>query len=96
MKQNLRDAVEDGNNLIDFMDSTGYIRLESGTSAKSTDLYKAYERWCRDNLEKALSQKSFIQFLQQNEGKYGIAYSKHVLGDQRGFHGIFVQVNVDF
>ena len=96
MKKNLKDAVEDGNNLIDFMDSTGYIRLEHGTSAKSTDLYKAYERWCRDNLEKALSQKSFIQFLRQNEGKYGISYSKHVLGDQRGFHGIFVQVNVDF
>lgn len=96
MEKNLQDAMEDGNNLLQFMQSTGYIRLEKGTMAKSTDLYKAYSRWCNDNLEKPLSQKSFIQFLRQNESSYGISYSKHVLGDQRGFHDLFVQVNVDF
>lgn len=96
MEKNLQDAMEDGNNLLQFMQSTGYIRLEKGTMAKSTDLYKAYSRWCNDNLEKPLSQKSFIQFLRQNEAVYGISYSKHVLGDQRGFHGLFVQINVDF
>ena len=96
MEKNLQDAMEDGNNLLQFMQSTGYIRLEKGTMAKSTDLYKAYSRWCNDNLEKPLSQKSFIQFLRQNESAYDISYSKHVLGDQRGFHGLFVQVNVDF
>lgn len=96
MQKNLQDAIEDGNNLVQFMDSTGYIRLEANTSAKSTDLYKAYTRWCSDNLEKPMSQKSFIQFLRQNESTYGISYTKHVPGGQRGFYGVFVQINVDF
>lgn len=96
MQRNLQEAIEEGNNLVQFMDSTGYIRLEKGTMAKSTELYKTYAKWCEDNLEKPLSQKSFIQFLRQNESTYGITYSKHVLGDQRGFHGIFVQHSVAF
>ncbi len=91
MQQNLRDAMEDGNNLVDFMTSIGYIRLESGTKATSRDLYNTYCLWCRDNLEKPLSQKTFTQFLRQNEKTYAITYSKHVLGDQRGFEGIFIQ-----
>lgn len=93
MEQNLLDAVEESNNLVQFMESSGYIKLEKGTCAKSIQLYKVYARWCYDNLERPLSQKTFIQFLRQNEGVYGITYSKHVLGDQRGFHGIFVQVD---
>ncbi len=76
--------------MVQFMASSGYIGLEAGAAAKSTQLYAAYGQWCADNLEKPLSQKSFIQFLRQNETSYGITYSKHVLGDQRGFHGIFV------
>lgn len=96
MKKNLQNAMESGNNLIDFMESTGYISLETGTKAKSTDLYKAYKRWCADNLENALSQRSFVEFLRHHESAYGIRYSKHVLNNQRGFENILVQVNPDF
>ena len=95
MERTLREAVEEGNNLVQFMESTGYIRLEAGTQAKSIYLYRAYQKWCEDNLEKPLSQKSFIQFLRQNESTYGITYSKHVLDGQRGFRGIFVQQTIE-
>lgn len=91
MEKNLEEAVAEGNNLVQFMESTGYIVLEKGTVARSTALYQAYENWCSDNLEKPLSQKSFTQFLRQNESTYGITYSKHAMGDQRGFHGIHVK-----
>ena len=45
------------------MESSGYIILEKGSVARSTSLYTAYEQWCTDNLEKPLSQKTFVQFL---------------------------------
>ncbi|MBR5547891.1 MAG: DNA primase [Clostridia bacterium] len=91
MEQNLEEAVAEGNNLVQFMESTDYIVLEKDAVACSTALYRAYGRWCEDNLEKPLSQKSFTQFLRQNESTYGITYSKHAMGDQRGFHGIHVK-----
>ena len=91
MEQNLEEAVAEGNNLVQFMESTGYIVLEKDAVACSTALYRAYGRWCDDNLEKPLSQKSFTQFLRQNENTYGITYSKHAMGDQRGFYGIHVK-----
>ena len=91
MEENLREAVAESNNLVQFMESSGYIILEKGSVARSTSLYTAYEQWCTDNLEKPLSQKTFVQFLRQNEVTYGISYSKHAVGDQRGFHGIQVK-----
>lgn len=41
-KHNLQAAIEDGNNVIGFMNSDGYIRLEKGTMATSKALYQAY------------------------------------------------------
>jgi putative DNA primase/helicase len=92
-QQNTLEAMEDSNNIAQFMDSTGYIRLEEGTASRSVDLYTAYKRWCKDNLEHPLSAKSFSQFLLQNQGKYGIRYSKHVLDNHRGFHNILVLID---
>lgn len=84
MERNLQEAVAEGNNLVQFMDSTGYIVLEKGTVACSTVLYRAYENWCSDNLEKPLSPKTSTQFLlPKNESTYGISYSKHAMREQR-------------
>lgn len=57
-ERNLREAMEDGNNIISFMESEGYIRLEKGTMATSKSLYAAYCKWCDDNTEKPMSAKS--------------------------------------
>lgn len=93
-QKNLQEAMDDSNNIPDFL-SSGYIRLEQGTHAKSTQLYAAYDRWCRDNLEKPLAQKTFVQYLRQNEKQYSIRYSKNVQDGNRGFFGILVQVNTE-
>ena len=41
-KKNLHEAMESGNNIIAFMQSSGYIRLEENTTATSKNLYQAY------------------------------------------------------
>lgn len=89
----VEEAMEDSNNVVQFMASTGYIRLEEGTASRSVHLYAAYKRWCKDNLENPISSKSFSQFLAANQAKYGIRYSKHVLDDHRGFHNILVLID---
>ena len=93
VKSNMQEAMEDSNNVVQFMASTGYIRLEEGTASRSVHLYAAYKRWCKDNLENPISAKSFSQFLAANQAKYGIQYSKHVLDDHRGFHNILVLID---
>ena len=95
-EDNLTKAMQDGNNIIVFMQSEGYIRLEKGTHATSKQLYSAYSQWCEDNLEKPLEERSFSNFLRQNEDKYKLTYTNNIaLGNgktARGFKGIHVKV----
>ena len=98
-KKNLHEAMESGNNIIAFMQSSGYIRLEENTTATSKNLYQAYCRWCEDNTEKPMSAKSFSGYLKENEKKYHIHYSTNIPSDNgknaRGFQGIHTQIRID-
>jgi putative DNA primase/helicase len=98
-ERNLREAMEDGNNIISFMKSEGYIGLEKGTMATSKSLYVAYCKWCDDNTEKPLSTKSFSGYLKQNEELYGIKHSTNISIEHgksaRGFQGVFVKIRTD-
>lgn len=98
-KKNLHEAMESGNNIIAFMQSSGYIRLEENTTATSKNLYQAYCRWCEDNTEKPMSAKSFSGYLKENEKKYHIHYSTNISSDNgknaRGFQGIHTQIRID-
>ena len=89
---NLNDAVSDGNNIIDFLASEGYIRFRADYEASSKNLYAAYKQWCDDNALNSLSQKSFGSFLKQNESRYNLEYTNKVnIGGgrfARGFVGI--------
>jgi phage/plasmid primase, P4 family, C-terminal domain len=69
---NLNDAVSDGNNIIDFLASEGYIRFRADYEASSKNLYAVYKQWCDDNALNSLSQKSFGSFLKQNESRYNL------------------------
>lgn len=95
-RANLQEAMEDGNNVISFMQSQGYVRLEAGTIATTKSLYEAYQQWCVDNTEKPIGSKSFTGYLKQNEQKYGITYSTNIPADNgknaRGFKGIHTQI----
>lgn len=98
-RRNLYEAMEAGNNIIAFMKSTGYVRLEENITATSRNLYQAYCRWCEDNAEKPMSAKSFSGYLKENEKKYNIRYSTNITSDNgksaRGFQGIHMQIRID-
>ena len=89
---NLNDAVSDGNNIIDFLASEGYIRFRADYEASSKNMYAVYKQWCDDNALNSLSQKSFGSFLKQNESRYNLEYTNKVnIGGgrfARGFVGI--------
>ena len=78
--QNLEAAMADSDNLTQFMQATAYVRFKPDTEERSTYLYRAYTKWCEDNLESPVPQKKFSQFLMKNAGKYGLTFSKHIEG----------------
>ena len=94
--ENMRAAVADGNNAIEFMQSTGYISFEPNAAASSRDLYAAYKLWCEENAYNALSMKSFCNFLSQNTSTYQIEHTNNIyIGGgrrSRGFTGLRVLV----
>ena len=90
-RRNLEAAMEDGDNLTQFMQATAYVRFKPDTEERSTYLYRAYTKWCEDNLESPVPQKKFSQFLLKNAGKYGLTFSKHIEGKYRGFRGVCVR-----
>ena len=91
-KETMEDAVVDGNNIIEFLDSAGYVAFNPDSTASSKDLYAAYKLWCEDNALSPLAQKSFCSYLKQNEKQYHIRYTNKInIGRgklARGFTGI--------
>ena len=89
---NMDAAVSDGNNIIEFLGSEGYIRFKADYEVSSKDLYAVYKLWCDDNAISSLSQKRFCSFLKQNESHYHLEYTNKVnIGGgklARGFVGI--------
>ncbi len=88
--------MQDGNNIIVFTQSEGYIRLEKGTHATSKQLYGAYSQWCEDNLEKPLGSAVFPITCGRTRSSMGltipiISHSAPAR-PQGGFKGIHVKV----
>ena len=91
-RENMREAVSDGNNAVAFMASEGYIELKADEEINSKQLYSIYEQWCSDNALKPLSQRSFCLFLSENQLTYNLEATNNIrLPDGkrvRGFWGI--------
>ena len=89
---NMAEAVSDGNNVVDFMRSEGYIRFQADCEASSRDLYAVYRLWCEDNALKALSARSFSLYVCENLELYGLEQSNNIYlpGGRRvrGFVGV--------
>ena len=66
--------------LTQFMQASAYVRFKPDTEERPPYLYRAYTKWCEDNLESPVPQKKFSQFLLKNAGKYGLTFSKHIFG----------------
>ena len=92
----MNEMQEDDDNILSFLESTGYIGLEKGTYATSKDLYVAYCRWCNDNLDVPVSERSFARRFKERSVDYGMTYDKNIsVGNGRhcrGFRGVHVKV----
>lgn len=91
-KANREEAIRDGNNIVEFMESEGYFRFKSDAEISSTDFYAIYTLWCNENSEKPLAPRSFSSYIIQHEKDYNLEYSNNVMNQGnrrvRGFWGI--------
>ena len=102
-EDNLRQAMEDGNNVIQFMQSEGYIRLEPisdhNSEASGKNICTAYKRWCDDNSHKPMTDRSVINYLKQHQDEYKITYTNNISSEGgktvRGFKNINVLIRPD-
>ena len=89
---NIKDAIHEGNSIVDFLDSEGYIQFRADSESTSSGLYAVYKFWCNENAATPLSMKSFVTFLKQNERTYNLEYTNKVHAQNghyvRGFVGI--------
>lgn len=93
-RENLLRSMSQGNNVIEFLRSQGYIRLDPEGVCTSRALNQAYREWCEDNALKPLPPVSFGQYLIQNQETYKIAPTRNIpIGNSRyarGYTGIRV------
>ncbi len=88
-----REVVKrDNNNIFDFLESEGYIRLKEGAMLSSKDLYECYLLWCEENSLTALKRRSFSDSVIASAGKYHLEYCNNVVNPAGrrvwGFKGI--------
>lgn len=89
--ENVETVKRSSNNVIEFLQSEGYIRFKADSEASSKALYEAYKLWCEDNVRKPMSANRLSSELAQNERLYNVEATNniHVNGKRvRGFVGI--------
>ena len=90
-RENMETVKRSSNNVIEFLQSEGYIRFKADSEASSKAIYEAYTRWCDDNAQKPMSANRVSSELAQNERLYNVEATNnvHVGGKRvRGFMGI--------
>ena len=96
---NMEAAVSDGNNVVDFMQSKGYITFFSEAESSTRELYAAYKLWCEENALNPLSCTSFSRYLNENQDAYQIRASNNIYihGKRRvrGYVGIEPDARLD-
>ena len=74
-----REAVKrDNNNVFDFLESEGYIRLKADCTISSKDLYEIYRMWCEENNLTPLKRRSFSESVIANQNKYNLEYCNKI------------------
>ena len=74
-----REAVKrDNNNVFDFLESEGYIRLKADGTISSKDLYEIYRMWCEENNLTPLKRRSFSESVIVNQSKYNLEYCNKI------------------
>ena len=91
-RENRETVKRDNNNVYDFLESEGYIRLKADASISSKDCYEIYRMWCEENNLMALKPRSFSDALVAASGKYNLEHCNNIINAAgrrvRGFYGI--------
>ena len=96
MEKNRNEIREMDNNVIGFLNSTGYIRFDKDEHIRTKKLFDIYVNWCKENAEKSEGIEKFGTYLHKNEEKWGIRYSDKILENgkfYRGYYGICEDLN---
>jgi putative DNA primase/helicase len=92
--QNVDTIKRSNNNIIEFLESSGYIRFKADYEVSSKALYEAYKLWCEDNAQHCLSANRLSSELTQNAARYNVEPTNNIYltGGRRvrGFIGIEV------
>ena len=92
--ENMEVIRKSNNNILEFLQSTGYIRFKADAEASSKAVYEAYKQWCEDNAYPSLAANRLSPELAQNESKYNVEATNNIYlpGGKRvrGFVGIEV------
>ena len=64
----------DNNNVLEFLESEGYIRFQAEASASSKELYESYRLWCEENSMTALKNRSFSDAMIAVQAKYNLEH----------------------
>lgn len=88
-----REAVKrDNNNVFDFLESEGYIRLKADATISSKELYEIYRMWCEENSLTPLKRRSFSDSVIASQSKYKLEYCNKITNSAGrrvwGFFGI--------
>ena len=98
-RENMAEAITEGNNLVEFLASEGYIRLKADYTVSTKDLYAVYCLWCEDNALKPLSCNTMSHFLKVNGDAYNICETNNLQNEHhmrvRGFEGIGILIRPD-
>ena len=91
-KANRESVKRDNNNIFDFMESEGYIRLKADASISSKELYEIYRMWCEENSLPPLKSRSFSDSVVANLSRYNLEHTNKITNSAGrrvwGFMGI--------
>lgn len=73
--ENKEHAKRNANNLVEFLQSEGYIQLKADSTITSRELYAIYQMWCEDNGYRPIAQRSVSSYLKSHLEDYNLEAS---------------------
>ena len=98
-EENMKEAVFEGNHILEFLASEGYIRLKADYTVTTKDLYAVYCLWCEDNAIKPYAKNNMSHYLKEYGDAYNIVETNNLKNERgirvRGFEGIGIVIKPD-
>ena len=92
-QENVETVRRGSNNVVEFLQSEGYIRFRADYETSSKSIYEAYKVWCEDNVRKPLSANRLSSELTQNAAVYNVEPTNNIYSGGRRVRG-FVGIEV--